>query len=199
MRIYKFLNNPYDLVFNYIFDEYKKENKLNEDTAIIYPGLDKDIISISNICKKRNNKLIIIAKNDISDEIINIINNNGHELITIPKELDIEELILMAEDIKLDIDNSLLINLFKEKKAVSAYFKNSKDIYDSFNESILYLEIRFGIFSGIAKYFKMHNFDIKIIGFKTIDYENELIDLDLFDEIYDNSIEFMENSLVIKI
>ncbi len=197
MRIYKFQNNPYDLVFNYIFDEYKRENKLNDETTIIYPGLDIDIISISNLL--RNKKLIVIAKNDINDEIVNIINNNGHELITIPASLDIEELILMAEDIKLDIDNSLLINLFKEKKAVSAYFKNSKDIYESFKEDKLYLEIRFGIFTGIAKYFKMNNFDIKIIGFKTIDYDSDIVDIDLFDEIVNESVEFVENSLIIKI
>ena len=197
MRIYKFQNNPYDLVFNYIFDEYKRENKLNDGTTIIYPGLDIDIISISNLL--RNKKLIVIAKNDISDEIVNIINNNGHELITIPASLDIEELILMAEDIKLDIDNSLLINLFKEKKAVSAYFKNSKDIYESFKEDKLYLEIRFGIFTGIAKYFKMNNFDIKIIGFKTIDFDSDIVDIDLFDEIVNESVEFEENSLIIKI
>lgn len=197
MRIYKFQNNPYDLVFNYIFDEYKRENKLNDDTTIIYPGLDIDIISISNLLI--NKKLIVIAKNDISDEIVNIINNNGHELITIPASLDIEELILMAEDIKLDIDNSLLINLFKEKKAVSAYFKNSKDIFESFKEDKLYLEIRFGIFTGIAKYFKMNNFDTKIIGFKTIDYDSDIVDIDLFDEIVNESVEFGENSLIIKI
>ena len=197
MRIYKFQNNPYDLVFNYIFDEYKRENKLNDGTTIIYPGLDIDIISISNLL--RNKKLIVIAKNDISDEIVNIINNNGHELITIPASLDIEELILMAEDIKLDIDNSLLINLFKEKKAVSAYFKNSKDIYESFKEDKLYLEIRFGIFTGIAKYFKMNNFDVKIIGFKTIDFDSDIVDIDLFDEIVNESVEFEENSLIIKI
>ena len=197
MRIYKFQNNPYDLVFNYIFDEYKRENKLNDGTTIIYPGLDIDIISISNLLI--NKKLIVIAKNDISDEIVNIINNNGHELITIPASLDIEELILMAEDIKLDIDNSLLINLFKEKKAVSAYFKNSKDIYESFKEDKLYLEIRFGIFTGIAKYFKMNNFDVKIIGFKTIDFDSDIVDIDLFDEIVNESVEFEENSLIIKI
>ena len=197
MRTYKFQNNPYDLVFNYIFDEYKRENKLNDETTIIYPGLDIDIISISKLLI--NKKLIVIAKNDIKDEIKDIINNNGHELITIPASLDIEELILMAEDIKLDIDNSLLINLFKEKKAVSAYFKNSKDIYESFKESTLYLEIRFGIFSGIAKYFKMNNFDIKIIGFKTIDFDSDIVDIDLFDEIVNESVEFIENSLIIKI
>lgn len=197
MRIYKFQNNPYDLVFNYIFDEYKRENKLNVETTIIYPGLDIDIISISNLLI--NKKLIVIAKNDINEEIKNIINNNGHELITIPASLDIEELLLMAEDIKLDIDNSLLINLFKEKKAVSAYFKNSKDIYESFKEDKLYLEIRFGIFTGIAKYFKMNNFDIKIIGFKTIDFDSDIVDIDLFDEIVNESVEFEENSLIIKI
>ena len=197
MRIYKFQNNPYDWDFNYIFDEYKRENKLNDETTIIYPGLDIDIISISNLLI--NKKLIVIAKNDISDEIVNIINNNGHELITIPASLDIEELILMAEDIKLDIDNSLLINLFKEKKAVSAYFKNSKNIYESFKEDTLYLEIRFGIFTGIAKYFKMNNFDIKIIGLKTIDFDSDIVDIDLFDEIVNESVEFVENSLIIKI
>jgi cysteine synthase len=197
MRIYKFQNNPYDLVFNYIFDEYKRENKLNDETTIIYPGLDIDIISISNLLI--NKKLIVIARNDINDEIKNIINNNGHELITIPASLDIEELILMAEDIKLDIDNSLLINLFKEKKAVSAYFKNSKDIYESFKEDKLYLEIRFGIFTGIAKYFKMQNFDIKIIGIKTIDYDSELIDFDLFDEVLEEPVEYLDDSMVIKI
>ena len=79
------------------------------------------------------------------------------------------------------------------------YFKNSKDIYESFKEDTLYLEIRFGIFTGIAKYFKMNNFDIKIIGFKTIDYDSDIVDIDLFDEIVNESVEFEENSLIIKI
>lgn len=199
MNNYRFKNNPYDLVFIFLIDDYKKQNKLKPNSTIIYPGLDIDIISISNIAKENNLNLVVIAKNDLKEEIINTLNTNSHELITIPNELDIEELILMANDIKDDIENSILINLFKEKKAVSAYFKNSKDIYDSFKESTLYLEIRFGIFTGIAKYFKMQNFDIKIIGIKTIDYDSELIDFDLFDEVLEEPVEYLDDSMVIKI
>ena len=161
MNNYRFKNNPYDLVFNFLINDYKKQNKLKPNSTIIYPGLDIDIISISNIAKENNLNLVVIAKNDLKEEIINTLNTNSHELITIPNELDIEELILMANDIKDDIENSILINLFKEKKAVSAYFKNSKDIYDSFKESTLYLEIRFGIFTGIAKYFKNYVFSLE--------------------------------------
>ena len=199
MNNYIFKNNPYDLVFEYLFNEYKKENKINSNSTIIYPGLDKDIISISNIAKNNNLKLIVIAKNDLNKDIINILNQNNHELITIPSSLEIEELIMMANDLNEDIDNSLIINLFKEKKAVSAYFKNSKGIYECFKEKNLYLELRFGIFTGIAKYFKMQDFDINIIGIKTIDYDSDLIDLDLFSEIVKEPINYLDDSMVIKI
>ena len=45
----------------------------------------------------------------------------------------------------------------------------------------------------------MNNFDIKIIGFKTIDFDSDIVDIDLFDEIVNESVEFEENSLIIKI
>ena len=45
----------------------------------------------------------------------------------------------------------------------------------------------------------MHNFNIKIIGIKKIDYDSEIIDLDLFDEIINEPISYEDDSLIIKI
>ena len=199
MKIFNFKNNPYDLVFRYIFDEYKKKNKIDNDTTIIYPGLGIDLISISKIAKEYNIKLVLIAMNNLDSKIKEELNKENIDLILIPS-FGIEDLIIMADDMALDIEKSLVLNLFKEKLASSAYFKNSKDIYSLFKgHSVLYLDIYFGIFSGVAKYFKMNDMDIKIIGIKRIDYESEILDIDFFDEIIENEEYLENNSLIIKI
>lgn len=200
MKIYNFKDNPYDLAFKYILDNYKKENKINQNTTIIYPGFDKDIISISNLLKDINNKLIVVTFNNLSDDILNVLNSNNNEIITIPHNLDIEELVLMSNDLKLDIENSVIINLFEEKLSVSAYFKNSKEIYEEYKKyNLCYIELKFGIFTGIAKYIKMMDLDNKVIGIKKVDYDSKIIDLDFFDEIIDSNTKINENSLFIKI
>lgn len=191
--IYKFESNPYDIVFDYLYNEYK--DKINDNT-IIYFGLGIDILSFIN--KFDNYKKIIVSINNIDKNILNEINKKNIDIVLTPSNLKIEDSVLMAEDMAFEINDSILINLFKEKKAVKAYFNYAKNLNLDYKNIVL--DLYFGIFTGIAKYAKMKNEDIRVIGIKRIDYESDILDTDYFDEITKSiDIDDNDDNLIITI
>ena len=120
--IYRFNFNPYDIVFDKIMEAEKA--KFDSSTTIIYIGLGYDILSFIN--KFKNYKKIWIINNEISKNIN--IKDNNLDIINVPYQ--IEDLIDMANDIKSEIKDSYLINLFDNKNGISAFYKYANKIID---------------------------------------------------------------------
>ena len=189
--IYRFNFNPYDIVFDKIMEAEKA--KFDSSTTIIHIGLGYDILSFIN--KFKNYKKILIINNEISKNIN--IKDNNLDIINVPYQ--IEDLIDMANDIKSEIKDSYLINLFDNKNGISAFYKYANKIIDK-KYRYLILDIAIGISLGFAKYAKMKYDDIYVIGIKKYNYDYPSLDTDYFDEIKNNNdIEDNNDSLFITI
>ena len=164
----------FDIIIKYYLDNLKD----NVD-KIIYVGFNDDI---KYLLKYDVSNLFIITFDNLDDDLINIINNKNIELIKIPYSYGIEELFSFALDFKQEVDNSKLINIYKDKETISAIFKNlAKDIYKKYPYDKVQIKADSNILIGISKYYKM--MDSYVIGIKNNDLE---LDLDYFDEINKN-------------
>jgi len=192
------IDNMFGNTFKYIISKYLNENKINKDTIIIYPGISFDILEIDNVSNDLGLNLNIIVENNIDKNIIDKIKTK--DLILIPS-FGFSNLIDMANDMKLEINNSIVVNLFNDKLGVTYYYKEyAKLIYDKYNDiSELVIDLNYPFLFGIVKYYKMKNEDIKIIGIKG-NIKTDIIDYDLIDLIIDdiNSYTFSSKSLYIK-
>ncbi len=161
----------FDIIIKYYLNNLK-----DSVDKIIYVGFNDDI---KFLLKYDIPNLFIITFDNLNDDLKNIINTKNIELITIPYSYGIEELFNFALDFKQEVDNSKLINIYKDKDTVSAIFKNlAKDIYKKYPYDKIQVKADSNILIGIAKYYKM--MDSYVIGIKNNDLE---LDLDYFDEI----------------
>ena len=192
------IENMFSDMLRYILLKYEEEGKINKDSTIIYPLIGNEIIEIDNLLNSLNYKYVIIAENNIDNDLKK--NIKTQDLILIPP-FGFDNLFDMANDMKLEIDNSIVINLFEEKLGISYYYKEySKEIFKKYNEiDTLIIPLDYPFLSGIAKYYRMKLEDIKIIGIKN-KYKSNIIDYDLFDEIIDDIDlnKYGSNSLYIK-
>ena len=180
----KFNDDIYKDIYTFILTEYKNKNMINEHSILIYPGLGKDVLYFSLACKEMNFKDILVSYDNIDSNITEPIYNNGHELVRTPLVLGLESLIDMASDMKLEINNSVLINPFKEKLGVTYFYKAKKDILNDYlNYKNIIIDLGYGYLTGAAKYLKGKNDEINIVGVKRYDYDSPLIDDDYFDNI----------------
>ncbi|MCR5349768.1 MAG: hypothetical protein K6E20_02130 [Acholeplasmatales bacterium] len=175
------IKNMFSDMLKYILLKYEEEKKINKDTTIIYPGIDKDVLEIDDLLNSLKYKYIIVASNDIDLNIKDKIKTP--DLVLIPP-FGYENIVDMANDMKLEIDNSIVINLFEEKYGITYYYKEyAQKIYKKYNEiNSLIIPLDYPFLTGVAKYYRMKCDDIRIIGIKN-KYESSIIDLDLFDEI----------------
>lgn len=205
-NLYLYKLNKED-VFDYILIEMNKKYNLKE-TTIIMPSSGDDALSFANVICKNGYKALIVMSNDVDETILNDLNEFKIDIVLTPYALGFESVIDMANDIKLEIDNSLVLNLYEEKLNVSSYFKvigpKIFNIINDFNYLLCPIDTG-GAIVGLSKFFKMKS-DCYTIGIKKKNNLSKILDDDLIDEIveidnlnYENIFEyakgFMSNNI----
>lgn len=190
-NIYLFKLNK-DIVIEYILDELNKKNKLNNKTIII-PAISYDALSCAKATYNKGYKAIIVLPNNTDEKILNELYDYKIDIVLIPYLLGFEALMDMANDMKLEIEDSIVLNLYEEKQNVSSYFKLIGpmifDMVKDFNYLICPIETG-GAIAGLGKYFKMKN-ECYVIGLSNGDIHSKLLDDDLIDEIVElNDLKF---------
>ena len=205
-NLYLFKLNK-DMVIEFILNELYKKNKLIDKTIII-PAIDYDALSYARAAYNKGYKSIIVLPNNANEKILNELYNYKIDIVLTPFSLGFEALIDMANDMKLEIENSIVLNRDEEKLNVSSYLKLIGpmifDMVKDFNYLICPIETG-GAVAGLGKYFKMKN-ECHVIGLSNGDNHSELLDDDLIDEIielndlrydtvYEYAKSFMSNNI----
>lgn len=166
------INIDISKAIKYSFDSLYKKEIINSNTIIVIPLLKYLIPDILKIRDSYNNKLILVL---YQSDIDKIPNDNNIEVITIPDMMDEDEILLMANDIKEEYDNSYLFNLEDNKEYENYYSKVlSKEL--NIDENDIYIPYIYGgLFKGLSKYIKLL-YENKIIA---INYRNKELDNDL--------------------
>ena len=163
----------------YTINNLFKENKINENSILIIPILDYKVDEFIDALNKINNKIILIAYDNI--EISNLSNN--YELITISRFLEKEELSYMANEIKEEYDNSYLLDLSDNIIYESYYSKilGKKILLEKEDIKKIYIPYIYGgMYKGLSKFIKLFS-DAKI-GLINVYNANNFDGLD-YDEI----------------
>jgi len=125
-------------------------------------------IGLAIACKKFGYKLLIIMPENLSEERKMILKALDAKIILSKKEEGMKGSILMAQKLNKDIKNSIYINQFENANNFNAHYQTTgPEIYNDLNKNIDYLISCVGsggTLTGIGKYLKEKNKDIKIIA-----------------------------------
>jgi len=144
----------------------EREGLLRPGGTIIEPTSGNTGIGLCSIAVQRGYKAIIVMPNNMSKERIKLMEALGAAVILTPKEFGMQGAIDMANDMKLEIENSWIPDQFNNKANVTAHFKNTgPEIFKDLPEvDILVSGIGTGgTITGISKCLKMKR-DVYTVG-----------------------------------
>lgn len=183
----------------------ERDGDLKPGGTIIEPTSGNTGIGLCSIAVQRGYKAIIVMPNNMSRERIKLMEALGASVVLTPKEFGMQGAIDMAQDMKLEIENSWIPDQFNNKANVTAHFKNTgPEIYKDLPDAdILVCGIGTGgTITGISKYLKM-KCDIYTVGVEPLSspfltkrekgahkiqgigagFKPSILDMDLVDEV----------------
>lgn len=144
----------------------ERDATLKPGGTIIEPTSGNTGIALAAIGKERGYKVIICMPNNMSAERIKIMEAYGADVILTPKEFGMQGSIDMANDMKLEIANSVVLDQFNNKACVTAHFKGTgPEIYNDLKDVDVFVSAigTGGTITGCAKYLKMKR-DVYVVG-----------------------------------
>lgn len=144
----------------------EREGLLLPGGTIIEPTSGNTGIGLCSIAVQRGYKAIICMPNNMSQERIKLMKALGADVVLTPSEFGMQGSIDMANDMKLEIENSYIPAQFDNKANVSAHFKTTgPEIFKDLPEvDVLVCGIGTGgTITGISKYLKMKR-DLYTVG-----------------------------------
>ena len=151
-------------VYQMLLDDYESK-RINKDTVIIEATSGNTGIALAYFGSKFNNKVIIVMPNSMSKQRRDMIPSFGAELVLVQGGM--KECNEKALELHKSLQNSIIFGQFEHKSnPKSHYLFTAPEIVNQL-PSVKYIFAGIGsggTISGIAKYIKENNLDIKIIG-----------------------------------
>lgn len=164
-------NNPAgsikDRVAKQMIEEAIASGLLKAGSTIIEATSGNTGIGISAIANQMGYKVIIVMPENMSIERQKLMTIYGSSLVLTKKEDGMKGAIKKAKELNETIPNSIILGQFDNEASVRAHLITGKEIYDDLNGNIDAVVIGIGTggtITGVAKYLKSKNPNIKIIG-----------------------------------
>lgn len=150
--VYQIIKNLYD------------EKKIDAETTIIEYTSGNTGISLSAMSNIFKNKIIIVMPKNMSEMRRHMIAHYGAELVLVDGGMNGAK--EKAYEILNNTENSILLNQFSSESNYKSHYKTAKEILEDLPDvdAIVCGIGTGGTITGISKYFKFHNKDIKIFG-----------------------------------
>lgn len=150
-----------------ILDGFKK-GLINKDTVIIEPTSGNTGIGLASVTASLGLKLVIVMPDSMNIERRQLLHAYGAQIVLTQGSLGMKASIKKAEELKNSYKNAFIPMQFKnESNPDIHYTTTAKEIFDDTNGEIDAIVAGVGTggtLSGIAKYFKDLNKDVKIIA-----------------------------------
>ena len=151
-----------------MLDEALLAGKLNSDTVIIEATSGNTGIGLASVCSARGYRLIIVMPDTMSVERRMLLELLGAELVLTDGSLGMSGAIERAEQLHKEYKNSIIAGQFVNPANPDAHYKTTgPEIYEGTDGEIDYFVAGIGTggtISGVGKYLKEKNANIKVVG-----------------------------------
>ena len=195
-----------DRIAKYIIDKAEAEGVLKPGDTIIETTSGNTGFSLAMLGAVRGYKVMLAVKDKATEDKINMLRTMGAQVFVCPSEVAAEDprsYYSVAQRLHEENPGSLYVNqYFNELNIKAHYFSSGKEIWEQTEGKVTHViacTATGGTISGIARYLKEKNPDIKILGVDAYGsalkkyHETGIFDTD---EIYSYRIEGLGKNLI---
>ncbi len=157
-----------DRVALYMLEQAEKQGLITNGATIIEPTSGNTGIGIAMVSASKGYKAVIVMPDNMSVERVKLISGYGATVVLTKGALGMKGAIEKAEQIKRETPNSIILGQFDNPHNPTAHYETTaREIYnDTDNDLDIFVSGigTGGTISGVAKYLKEQNKNIKIIG-----------------------------------
>jgi len=142
-------------------------------TVVIEPTSGNTGIGLASVCASKGYKCILVMPENMSKERIKLIKAYGADVVLSPKEKGMQGAVDTANDLKKKYESSFIPSQFDNPSNPEIHYKTTgPEIYKSSAKKVDIFLAGIGTggtISGVGKYLKEQNRNIKIIGIEPAD------------------------------
>ena len=142
-------------------------------TVVIEPTSGNTGIGLASVCASKGYKCILVMPENMSKERIKLIKAYGADVVLSPKEKGMQGAVDTANDLKKKYESSFIPSQFDNPSNPEIHYKTTgPEIYKSSGKKVDIFLVGIGTggtISGVGKYLKEQNRNIKIIGIEPAD------------------------------
>jgi len=160
-----------DRIAIYIVERAEKEGELKPGDTIIETTSGNTGFSLAMVGAVKGYKVVLAVKDKATDDKINMLRTMGAEVYVCPSEVSADDprsYYSVAKRLHEEIPNSIYINqYFNELNIKAHYFSSAVEIWEQTQGKVTHVvaaSATGGTISGIARYLKEKNPNIKILG-----------------------------------
>ena len=151
-----------------MIEDAEEKGKIHNDTVIIEPTSGNTGIGLASVCAAKGYKCILVMPENMSKERIRLIKAYGADVVLSPKEKGMQGAVDKAIEISKTYESSFIPSQFENPSNPEAHYRTTgPEIYKSSNKKVDIFIAGIGTggtISGIGRYLKEQNRNVKIIG-----------------------------------
>ena len=151
-----------------MIEDAEKKGIMHHDTVVIEPTSGNTGIGLASVCAAKGYRCILVMPENMSQERVKLIKAYGAEVVLSPKEKGMKGVQEKGEELSKTYESSFIPSQFTNPSNPEAHYRTTgPEIYKGTNKKVDVFVAGFGTggtVSGVGRYLKEQNKNIKIIG-----------------------------------
>ena len=151
-----------------MIEDAEKKGIIHNDTVVIEPTSGNTGIGLASVCAAKGYKCILVMPENMSKERIKLIKAYGADVVLSPKEKGMQGAVDKATELSKTYESSFIPSQFENPSNPEVHYRTTgPEIYKNSNKKVDIFIAGIGTggtISGVGKYLKEQNRNIKIIG-----------------------------------